>query len=57
MNEVVRFWAANRTELASLVAEHVMLVGVAILVPIILAYTVFNYWVFRGRVRPGEGYH
>jgi len=38
-------------------AQVFMLVGVAILVPIILAYTVFNYWVFRGRVRPGEGYH
>jgi cytochrome d ubiquinol oxidase subunit II len=34
-----------------------VLVGVAILLPIILAYTVFNYWMFRGRVRTGEGYH
>jgi cytochrome d ubiquinol oxidase subunit II len=32
-----------------------MLVGVAILVPIILAYTAWNYWVFRGKVR--GGYH
>jgi ABC-type Fe3+-citrate transport system substrate-binding protein len=34
-----------------------MLVGVAILLPIILAYTAYTYWVFRGKVREGEGYH
>ena len=28
-----------------------------ILVPLILAYTGYAYWVFRGKVRPGEGYH
>ncbi len=34
-----------------------MLVGTAILLPVILGYTVFVYWTFRGKVRPGEGYH
>ena len=34
-----------------------MLVGVLVLLPVILGYTVFNYWVFRGKVRSGEGYH
>ncbi|TAI66234.1 cytochrome d ubiquinol oxidase subunit II [Bradyrhizobium sp. Leo170] len=34
-----------------------MLVGVAILIPLILAYTGWAYWVFRGKVRPGGGYH
>ena len=34
-----------------------MLVGVLILLPIILAYTVFVYHTFRGKVRAGEGYH
>jgi cytochrome d ubiquinol oxidase subunit II len=34
-----------------------MLVGTAILLPVILAYTAFVYWTFRGKVRPGEGYH
>jgi cytochrome bd-type quinol oxidase subunit 2 len=24
---------------------------------LILAYVVFIYWVFRGKVREGEGYH
>ena len=34
-----------------------MLVGVAVLVPIILAYTGWAYWVFRGKVDPESGYH
>lgn len=34
-----------------------LLVGALILLPIILAYTGYAYWVFRGKVRPGEGYH
>ncbi len=34
-----------------------LLVGAAILIPIILGYTGYAYWVFRGKVRPGEGYH
>lgn len=34
-----------------------MLVGVLILLPIILAYTAFVYYTFRGKVRAGEGYH
>jgi cytochrome d ubiquinol oxidase subunit II len=34
-----------------------LLVGAAVLLPIILGYTAYAYWVFRGKVRPGEGYH
>ena len=33
-----------------------MLVGALVLIPIILAYTGFSYWVFRGKVGEG-GYH
>ncbi|MEE9333111.1 MAG: cytochrome d ubiquinol oxidase subunit II [Granulosicoccaceae bacterium] len=33
------------------------LVGTVVLVPIILIYTAYAYWVFRGKVKPGEGYH
>lgn len=33
-----------------------MLVGASVLVPIILAYTAWSYWVFRGKVGD-EGYH
>lgn len=34
-----------------------MLIGTAVLLPIILAYTIFVYYTFRGKVRHGEGYH
>lgn len=33
------------------------LVGTVVLVPMILAYTAYAYWVFRGKVDPEEGYH
>ncbi|HYD78600.1 MAG TPA: cytochrome d ubiquinol oxidase subunit II [Paucimonas sp.] len=34
-----------------------MLVGTAILLPIILGYTAFVFWLFRGKVGAGAGYH
>jgi cytochrome d ubiquinol oxidase subunit II len=34
-----------------------LLVGASVLIPIILAYTGYAYWVFRGKVDPEEGYH
>lgn len=34
-----------------------ILVGAVVLIPIILAYTAYAYWVFRGKIKPGEGYH
>ncbi|MBA5775898.1 cytochrome d ubiquinol oxidase subunit II [Stappia sp. F7233] len=34
-----------------------LLVGAVILLPLILGYTAYAYWVFRGKIRPGEGYH
>ncbi|MDB5536023.1 MAG: cytochrome ubiquinol oxidase subunit [Devosia sp.] len=34
-----------------------LLVGAAVLVPIILIYTGYAYWVFRGKIDPQEGYH
>jgi cytochrome bd ubiquinol oxidase subunit II len=34
-----------------------MLVGTAALLPLILGYVAFIYWIFRGKVREGEGYH
>jgi cytochrome bd ubiquinol oxidase subunit II len=33
------------------------LVGTVVLVPLILGYTAYAYWVFRGKVDPDEGYH
>jgi len=34
-----------------------LLVGALALVPMILAYTGYAYWVFRGKVDPAGGYH
>nr|WP_040610848.1 cytochrome d ubiquinol oxidase subunit II [Oceaniovalibus guishaninsula] len=34
-----------------------MFVGAVVLVPIILAYTGYAYWVFRGKLDPEQGYH
>jgi cytochrome d ubiquinol oxidase subunit II len=34
-----------------------LLVGAVVLVPMILGYTAYAYWVFRGKVDPEEGYH
>jgi cytochrome d ubiquinol oxidase subunit II len=36
---------------------HFMSYGVAVLVPLILGYTGWAYYVFRGKVRAGAGYH
>jgi cytochrome d ubiquinol oxidase subunit II len=33
------------------------LVGAIIIIPIILIYTAWGYYVFRGKVNPGEAYH
>jgi len=34
-----------------------LLVGALLLIPLILAYTAWSYWVFRGKVDPAGGYH
>ncbi|MDR7048714.1 cytochrome d ubiquinol oxidase subunit II [Duganella sp. 3397] len=33
------------------------LVGALLIIPVILMYTAWSYFVFRGKVRQGEGYH
>ncbi|WP_110656215.1 cytochrome d ubiquinol oxidase subunit II [Salinicola halimionae] len=38
-------------------SQFFILIGVLFVVPIILTYTAWSYWVFRGKVRVGEGYH
>jgi cytochrome d ubiquinol oxidase subunit II len=38
-------------------SQAFLLVGAAVLIPIILCYTGYAYWVFRGKVRPGMHYH
>ncbi|MCK2183296.1 cytochrome d ubiquinol oxidase subunit II [Halomonas getboli] len=34
-----------------------LLLGMLFVIPIVLTYTAWSYWVFRGKVRVGEGYH
>ena len=48
----VTIWEAAAPERS----QVFMLIGAGILIPIILAYTVWAYWVFRGKVDEA-GYH
>ncbi len=34
-----------------------LLYGTVALLPVIIGYTAYVYWVFRGKVKPGDGYH
>ncbi|KQN07090.1 ubiquinol oxidase subunit II [Sphingobium sp. Leaf26] len=47
----VTIWAAAAPPQSQLF----MLVGTMFIIPVIIAYTAWSYWVFRGKV--GEGYH
>ncbi len=38
-------------------AQAFMMVGTLLLLPVILMYVAWSYWVFRGKVRAGHGYH
>jgi len=49
----ITIWQAASPENSQLF----MLAGVAVLIPLILGYTAWAYWVFRGKVRAGSGYH
>ena len=48
----VSIWQAAAPESSQIF----MLVGAALLIPLILAYTAWSYWVFRGKVGE-DGYH
>ncbi len=37
-------------------SQEFMLIGAAVIIPLILGYTAWSYWVFRGKVGT-EGYH
>lgn len=37
--------------------QRFLLIGTIVILPIILSYTFYNYWVFRGKVTPETGYH
>jgi cytochrome d ubiquinol oxidase subunit II len=34
-----------------------MLMGTLVMLPIILGYVIFVYWIFQGKLREGDGYH
>lgn len=38
-------------------SQMFLLIGMVFVIPVVLAYTAWTYWVFRGKVRIGEGYH
>ena len=48
-----RLWEAASSEST----QAFLLVGTLFLLPIILMYTGWSYWVFRGKVRADIGYH
>ncbi len=37
-------------------SQAFLLLGTLLLLPVILGYTAWSYWVFRGKVRAGDGY-
>ena len=49
----VTLWDAAAPEKS----QWFMLVGALVLIPLILGYTAFAYWVFRGKLDPDKGYH
>ncbi|SNT00916.1 cytochrome bd-I ubiquinol oxidase subunit 2 apoprotein [Noviherbaspirillum humi] len=42
---------------ASPPSQVFFLVGASILIPMIIAYTIVVFWLFRGKLQAGEGYH
>ena len=38
-------------------SQAFLLLGTLFLLPVIVGYTAWSYWVFRGKVRAGTGYH
>jgi cytochrome d ubiquinol oxidase subunit II len=42
---------------APIQSQGFALVGTLAIIPLILAYTAWSYYVFRGKVRHGDGYH
>jgi cytochrome bd ubiquinol oxidase subunit II len=49
----VTIWAAA----SPVISQSFMLVGALLIIPVILAYTFWSYYVFRGKVSHDSGYH
>ena len=43
--------------LAPVQSQEFMLIGALFIIPVILVYTFWSYYVFRGKVPQDEGYH
>jgi cytochrome d ubiquinol oxidase subunit II len=46
-------WEAASSE----ATQAFLLMGTLVLLPVVLMYTGWSYWVFRGKVRADIGYH
>jgi cytochrome d ubiquinol oxidase subunit II len=49
----ITIWQAAAPRASQLFA----LVGASVLIPVIMAYSGFSYWIFRGKVQAGAHYH
>jgi len=49
----ITLWAAASAPKS----QAFMIIGTLFLLPIIVTYTGWSYWVFRGKVKAGSGYH
>jgi len=49
---VLTIWDAAASE----ASQEFLLVGIVFVLPVILGYTFYTYWVFRGTVSGGHGY-
>lgn len=50
--DITIYQAASQRE-----TQIFILIGVLFLLPVILGYSIYSYWVFRGKVLAEEGYH
>jgi cytochrome bd ubiquinol oxidase subunit II len=50
--DVTIYQAASQRE-----TQIFTLIGVGLILPIVVFYSLYSYWVFRGKVTAGEGYH
>ncbi|HDY9286643.1 TPA: cytochrome d ubiquinol oxidase subunit II, partial [Klebsiella pneumoniae] len=46
-----------RQAAAPVMSQSFMLAGSLVIIPVILVYTFWSYYVFRGKVRTDDGYH
>jgi cytochrome d ubiquinol oxidase subunit II len=54
---LVPYAVTFRAAAAAPAAQAFLLAGTLVLLPLILGYTAYAYWTFRGKVGHGDGYH